>query len=569
MSLKGIRGSRLAVAGVALSLVTLVASACGTPDTPSGGGGTGVKRGGTLYVLMQQDYEHLDPARSYVGQQLSLNRLFAPTLTAFKAAQGQAGTQIIADSAADTGKHNADNTEWTFTIRDGLKWEDGKPVTCQDFKYGVERSFSSLLSDGPVYQKQYLAGGDTYKGIYEDPKGLPSVICNGSAITYKLSKGVNDFNNTVTLPIFSAVRADKDTKTKYDTTFFSYGPYKIQKYVRDQSLVLVRNTFWDQSKDALRKNYPDKWQFTFGLDESVVTDRLTQDRGADQAAVTSGLFVSASQAPSILADPKLKARTVAGLTPYTYYIAINTKKVPDLKCRQAYEYAVDKNTYLTAFGGPNYGQVATSIINPLLTAHKDFDLYDTKGHPEGNPAKAKELLAQSPNCSKNIKFDYRTNNASDDKAAAAVKAAFARAGITVNPNPIKRSEYYATIGKPAVQNEISFGSWASDWPSASTVIPPLFDGRQIAQSGNQNFAQINEPAINNGMDAAAKEGDPAKAQAMWGDLDQQVQAQAATIPMRYLKTVLMHGSKVGGDIFLDSNYSEINICTIGVTDTSV
>ncbi len=447
MSLKGIRGSRLAVAGVALSLVTLVASACGTPDTPSGGGGgTAVKRGGTVYVLMQQDFEHLDPARSYVGQQLSLNRLFAPTLTAFKAAAGQTGTEIQADSATDIGKHNADSTEWTFTVRDGLKWQDGKAVTCADFKYGVERSFSSLLPDGPEYQKQYLVGGKDYPGIYQAPQGLPSVICNGNTITYKLSSPVTDFNNTVTLPIFSAVRKDKDTKAQYDTTFFSYGPYQIQKYTRDQQLILVRNKYWDQSKDTLRQNYPDKWQFTFGLDESVVTDRLKQDRGNDQAAVTSGLFVSASEAPGILADPNEKARTVTGLTPYTYYIAINTKKVPDLKCRQAYEYAIDKTTYLTAFGGPNYGEPATSIINPLLKAHKDFDLYGTKTSPTGDPAKAKALLAQSPTCSRNIKFDYRTNNSGDDKAAAAVKAAFARAGINVTPNPIKRSEYYATIG---------------------------------------------------------------------------------------------------------------------------
>ncbi|WP_163571436.1 hypothetical protein [Fodinicola feengrottensis] len=120
-----------------------------------------------------------------------------------------------------------------------------------------------------------------------------------------------------------------------------------------------------------------------------------------------------------------------------------------------------------------------------------------------------------------------------------------------------------------MQNEISFGSWAADWPSGGSVIPPLFDGRQIPAAGNQNFAQLNVPAINNGMDAAAKIADPTQAQQAWGNLDQQVQEQAATIPMRYLKTVLMHGSKIGGNVFLDSNYSEINICTIGVTDTSV
>lgn len=567
MSPKGIRGSRLAVAGVSLSLVTLVASACGTPGNTNQGGGSGaVKRGGTIHVLMQQQFEHLDPARSYVGQQLSLGRLIYPTLTSFQSKPGQPGTQIQADSATDTGQHNADFTEWSFEIRP-LKWQDGKAVECADFKYGIERSFSGLLPDGPVYNREYLAGGKEYKGIYEQPQGLPSVVCTGNKITYKLSKPVTDFNQTVTLPLFTAVRKDKDTKEKYDMSFFSYGPYQLESYVRDQKLVLVRNKFWDQGKDTLRKNYPDKWQFEFGLDQSVVTDRLVQDRGADQAAVSSGLFIAGQQAPGILSDPKLKARSVSGLTSYTHYIAINTKKITDLKCRQAYEYAVDKTTYLNAFGGSTYGQVATSIINPLVDAHKDFDLYGTKAHPEGDVAKAKALLAQSPNCPRNIKFDYRTSNTDDDKSAAAVKAAFARVGITVTVNPIQRKQYYATIGKTDVQNEISFGSWSSDWPSGGSVIPPLFDGRQIAKEGNQVFSQYNDPALNAQMDAASKVGDAAARAKAWGDLDEKVNGLAITIPMRYLKTLLMHGSKIGGEVFLDSNYAEINICTIGLTDT--
>ncbi|WP_163513736.1 ABC transporter substrate-binding protein [Fodinicola acaciae] len=569
MSPKDIRGSRLAVAGVTLSLVTLVASACGTPDSAGSNGGNGqIKRGGTITILMQQDFEHLDPARSYVGQQISTGRLYAPTLTTFKTAPGVAGNDVVSDSATDTGTHNADFTQWSFTVRDGLKWQDGKDVTCEDFKYGVERSFSDLLTDGTQYNRQYLAGGDKYKGIYEQPQGLPSVTCNGKTITYKLSKPVTDFNYTVTMPTFAAVRKDKDTKTKYDTSFFSYGPYQIQNYTRDQQLVLVRNKYWDQSKDTVRKNYPDTFKFVFGVDENVITDRLIQDRGADQGAVSSGVFVSAQQAPQVLQDPKLKARTVSGLTQYVYYVWINTTKIKDLKCRQAYEYSIDKTTYLTAFGGPTFGQPATGIISPTLKAHKDFDLYGTKTQPQGDPAKAKQLLAQSPSCPRNITYDYRTNNAQDDKAAAAIKAAFARSGITVTANPIKRSEYYATIGKPALQHEIGFGSWGADWPSGSTVIPPLFDPRQIVPAGNQVFSQLNDPAITAGMDAAAKMSDQNQAQKAWGDLDESIQKQAATIPLRYLKTLLLHGSKVSG-AFLDTNYAEINICSIGLTDTSV
>ena len=48
---------------------------------------------------------------------------------------------------------NADATSWSFTLRDGITWQDGKEITCADVKYGVERSFSSLFSVAQPYAK--------------------------------------------------------------------------------------------------------------------------------------------------------------------------------------------------------------------------------------------------------------------------------------------------------------------------------------------------------------------------------------------------------------------------------
>ncbi|WP_163571831.1 hypothetical protein [Fodinicola feengrottensis] len=95
------------------------------------------------------------------------------------------------------------------------------------------------------------------------------------------------------------------------------------------------------------------------------------------------------------------------------------------------------------------------------------------------------------------------------------------------------------------------------------MIPPLFDGRQIVQNGNQNLAQLNDPAIISAMDAAAKITDPAAAQAAWAALDLQVQQQAATIPLRYSKAVYLVGSKVTG-ARLHSQYSDISLLNVGV-----
>ncbi|MDQ6875875.1 MAG: ABC transporter substrate-binding protein, partial [Actinomycetota bacterium] len=126
--------------------VALVASACGgggggTKSTTTGKSATSGKPGGTLTLLMSADFEHLDPARNYVSGSLNFGRMIYRTLTTFKAVPGPAGNQIVGDLATDTGTPSDGGKTWKFTLRSGLKYEDGSAITAQDVKYGVERAF--------------------------------------------------------------------------------------------------------------------------------------------------------------------------------------------------------------------------------------------------------------------------------------------------------------------------------------------------------------------------------------------------------------------------------------------
>ncbi|WP_163509709.1 ABC transporter substrate-binding protein [Fodinicola acaciae] len=549
---------RLLALGV---IVALLASACGTPGDQSAP--TAGKRGGTLNLLAQSEFEHLDPARNYVASQQHLALLYAPTLTSYVNRTGVAGNVIAPDAATTTGTHNADASVWSFTIRKNLKWQDGKPVTCEDFRYGVNRSFAPTLTDGPSYQKVFLKGGDSYKGIYEQKAGIPSVTCTGDTITYQLKQPVADFNYTVTMGIFAAVRADMDTKTKYDEKPFSYGPYMIKSHVIGQSLVLVRNPYWDQSQDQIRKNLPDTFNIQFGQDATVINDRLINDRGPDQQAITFGnTQVQAQQAEQVFGSPQLRKRTVSGLSGFVWYLAINTKKVPDLKCRQAYQYVMNKRTYLLAFGGPRFGDYATTIVAPTLTAYRKIDPYGLASKPEGDVAKAQQALAAAATCPRTVKLDY-SQTPTTDRMAAAIREAFGRIGVTVVPNPIPRKQFYATAGRSEEEHELVYAGWGADWSSGAAVLGPLFDGKQIAKTGNQNYAQLNDPAINEAIYAAQRETNFDKAQPMWAAIDEKVQQASAIIPLRYEKAVYIVGSKVTG-AQMHAVYSDISLLNVGV-----
>jgi len=135
------------------------------------------QQGGTLTILTQaEQFDHLDPQRNYTGEDLAFaNGYITRTLTAYKLSKdGKTAGELVGDLATDTGKATDNGKTWSFTLRDGVKWEDGSDVTCADIKYGVSRTFAqTVITDGPTYAIPYLdipkdsEGNPTYKGPYE------------------------------------------------------------------------------------------------------------------------------------------------------------------------------------------------------------------------------------------------------------------------------------------------------------------------------------------------------------------------------------------------------------------
>ena len=136
------------------------------PATANSGravGGT-PQKGGTLTVLSNQDFTHLDPARNWVMNDMDFGtRLLYRTLVSYKAAPGTAGGELVPDLATDLGTPSNGAKTWTFHLKPGIKYEDGTPVTAQDIKYNVERSFSPDLPGGADYAARYLKGAEGYK----------------------------------------------------------------------------------------------------------------------------------------------------------------------------------------------------------------------------------------------------------------------------------------------------------------------------------------------------------------------------------------------------------------------
>ena len=542
--------------GVGVMSLALLLTACGGSEGDGASAGT---KGGTLTFLTEaEQIAHLDPQRNYTGEDLAfasgyLNR----TLTQYTlSADNNEASQLVADLATDTGTTPDGGKTWEFTIKDGVKWEDGQAVTCEDVKYGVSRTFATdIITDGPTYAISMLDipqvdGASIYKGPYvEDAAGQAAydaaVVCEGSKITFKLSSPVADFNYTVTLSAFAPVRKDADTGEKYDDKPLSNGPYKIESYVKKDKLVLVRNENWDPATDSFRTALPDRIEMVFAVPAAVITERLMADAGDDVFAISPDSVDSAKLA-TVFSDAKYEKRRYNELDPYVRFFFINTKKVPNEKHRQAILAAVNREELRKIAGGDYAGEYADGAIKPNIGIdYAPTGLWETllgEAVPAtGNPELAKKLLEESGEAFPNpLVIDYPKTEV-NDKAVASIVAALEAVGITATPNGLEPGGYYPIVMDPAKQGGLTSAGWAPDWLNASTVIPELF-----SPAGGFALSQYDDAAWVERVTAAKAMTDRAAQAKEWQALNTEAARLGLILPTRFGLEQRMHGSKVTG-----------------------
>lgn len=564
---------RVALVAAGLMLVFGLA-ACGGDDDEEGGSSNttsqaGGAKGGTVKILNQQDFEHIDPQRNFVTNSGNAGRLITRTLTLVKETTGQ-NPEIMPD-LAEKWESSDGNKTWTFTLKNGLKFEDGAAVTSKDLKYGVERSFSPDLKEGSPYARQYLVGGDAYKGPYvggnNGGKGIASIETpDDRTVVFKLNQPVADFMWTASMFTFSPVPQAKDTKTEYDNHPLATGPYMVKEYVRGQRLTLVRNPHWDQATDPNRTALPDSFEFTFGQDATVVDERLLADAAADQNAMTIDVTVQNQSLPR-LSEPNIKDRVVRGPSICVRYLAMNLLKpsMQNLKVRQALEYAVNKVDFQTAYGGPLFGPVVNSVIPPATAGYKPVEHY--KAPETGDPEKAKALLAEAGVSGLKLTL-ASADTARASAAAVAVQNSLKQVGVDVTINKIPGANFYTTIQNNAQAPELMFAGWCADWPSSAAILPPVLGPDSLLSPkapNTNNYSRYNKPESIAEMKRIATEiTNPEEAAAAWAALNDKIMLEAPLIPLTNDGGVYVIGSKLTKAEITPTFGGEIDLIKIGV-----
>jgi peptide/nickel transport system substrate-binding protein len=571
--------------------VALALSACGgggSTDKGSGSntagfnaGSTGVvnasdKKGGTLRLGNNDDIDSWDPVRDYYAWGWNMQRFYTRTLLAADSKPGDDGLKLVPDLAADQPQISSDKLTYTFKLKDGVKFEDGTAITSKDIKYGIERVFAQdVLSGGPTYLIDFLDQGQNYPGPYKDKDpnklGLKSVETpDDKTIVFHLKSPFADFPYLLAMGAAAPVPQKKDTGDKYTNHPISSGPYMFETIQPGKKVVLVRNPNWDQSTDTIRKALPDKIDLTLGMDPNELDNQLldgTLDLDTAQVGVQSAAQTK------ILLNPDLKKNADEPNTGFIRYIAISTKVKPfdNVHCRKAVQYALDKTAMQTARGGADAGgDIATNMLPPNIGGYDaKLDPYNTKsGKPQIDKAKEELKACGQPNGFSTV-IAVR-NKGKEPKTAEVLQQSLSAVGIQAKIDQSDAALYFrSTIGSPANVHKKGYGlmlaGWGADWPTGYGYLQILIDGRAILPSGNNNYAELNDPEINSMIDQARAETDPDKAAQLWGQINAKVMDTAAMLPFVDDKALNYRNPRLT-NVYVDKYFGMWDFQALGVSD---
>ncbi|MFB8246905.1 ABC transporter substrate-binding protein [Streptomyces sp. NPDC055952] len=575
----GRRKQAMAAAAVVAALLTTAACGGGNDDEGSKNGAAGfnaannkvaqaslAKKGGTLKFAGAQDADSWDTTRGYYGFMWNFSRYYSRQLVTSKTEPGSAGTKLTPDLATGLAKISDDGKTYTYTLRDGVTWEDGKPVTSKDIKYGIQRVWAQdVLSGGPVYLKDVLDPKGEYAGPYKDKSadklGLKAIETpDDKTIVFKLPKANSDFEEMLALTSASPVRQDKDTKSKYGLRPFSSGPYKFQSYNPGKDLTLVRNTEWKQASDPIRKAYPDKITVKFFSNANDMDARLIAgdyDLDINQTGMSpQGRTTALKKHKGNLDNP------VSGYIRYAVFPQ-SVKPFDNIECRKAVIYGADHESLQTARGGPIAGgDIGTNMLPPAVPGAEGqkYDPYELAGaNKKGNVDKAKEALKAcgQPNGFKTT-IAVRNNKPAEVATAESLQASLKKVGITADIDQYDGSQTAGIIGSPSNVKKKGYGiiimGWGPDFPSVQGYGLPLWDSSYILESGNNNYALIKDKKIDGLFDQYTTTLDDAGKTKIATEINHKVMEGGYYLPFVFEKFINWRSSRLA-NVYTTDAYS--------------
>lgn len=506
--------------------------------------------GGVLRYARTDDFDSLDFGNTYYGYSWNFLRLLGRTVTTFAPATGEEGRTVVPDLAESLGTSADGGRTWTYRLREGLRYEDGTPVTAEDVRYAVERSNYGLdvLGAGPMYLRNLLVGD--WVGPYADPTGhAPGIeVPDERTLVFHLRRPFAAFDKVMTLPSCTPVPRAADTGSAYGLRPVATGPFAVESYTPGERLVLTPNPHWDTVTDPVRRRTAAGVEVLLGRDPLEVDELLLSGEAEIDLA---GFGLQPESVTKVLEDPDLRDLLDNPLQGFTwiYCLASSVAPLDDVHARRAVHYATDKAAMQEAYGGTVCGDLATTILPPTIEGYTPADRYPVGPDGTGDlEAARRELaLAGMPDGFR-TKIAARTDRRKEYLAAEALSRGLARVGIDAPVVGFTSGGYFEhQAGSPEFLRENGIGivmfGWGADFPDGYGFFQQIVDGRAIKTKGNQNMGELDDPEVNALLDAGAECQDPQERERIWSEVDRLVMEHAVIVPYLYPRSLLYRGPR--------------------------
>jgi peptide/nickel transport system substrate-binding protein len=464
-------------------------------------------------------------------------------LTGFRRVGGVNGTDLVPDLAASLPSPTDGGRTYTFRVRRGIRYSDGRLVRPEDFRRALERTV--LVSHDPVYYGAIVGAREcAVRPSHCDLSRGIAVDDEAGTITFNLRAPDAEFLFKLALPFAYAVPAGTPNRDVGTRPVPATGPYMVAAYKPGRFVRLVRNPRFHVWSDAAQPaGYPDDIVWRLGV------------RSADQvAAVEAGRADVAVDGvpPSRLAQVETEYASQVRENPLarTTFAFLNTRVRPfsDERVRRAVNYAADREAFVRAAGGPDRAQPTCQFLPPNFPGYRPYCPYTDRPGPTGawnapDLAKARRLVGASGTRGTKVTVWIPPNRRTEGAGFVAV---LRELGYRARPKPVGES-FYGRMTDPRLRIQAGVVSWQSDYPAASNFLAMFFGCRAPGATSSLNGAQFCDAGIDGQITRAVglEATDPSIANSLWSRIDRELVDRAPVVPLVNPRQVDFLARRVG------------------------
>ncbi|RRD21643.1 ABC transporter substrate-binding protein [Brucellaceae bacterium VT-16-1752] len=505
-----------------------------------------IKQGGSMIVTYKDDVSTLDPAIGYDWQNWSMIKSLFDGLMDY-----EPGTTNLRKEIAEDYTISDDGKTFTFKLRKGVKFHNGRELNADDVKYSIERVVNpKTQSPGAGFFGSIVGFEDASAGKAETLSGI--TVVDPYTIKFELSRPDATFLHVLALNFAHVV--PKEEVEKYGADFGKHpvgsGAFKMTEWTLGQRIVFER------FKDYYNPSLPKLDQITFEVGQEPVVALLRLQNGEVDIP---GDGIPPAKFIEVTKDPKFKDLIIQGGQLHTGYVTMNVKIKPfdNVKVRQAVNMAINKDRIVRIINGR-----AVPANQPLPPSMPGY-AKDYKGYPY-DPEKAKALLAEA-----GVGDGFETelfvaNTDPQPRIAQAIQQDLAAIGIKASIKSLAQANVIAAGGEPEGAPMIWSGGmgWIADFPDPSNFYGPIL-GCSGAVQGGWNWSWYCNAELDKKAQEADAIVDPARKEereAMWRDIYLKIMDDAPWAPIFNEERFSVRSERLGGPdaIFVDPVHIPVN-----------